>query len=83
MQRGPMPQGQMSQLDQKMHQEKIRKMIDNGNPILCKCGVSTFKEGIQLIKISALDPNNDSKQDQIMHVPSLYCVKCHMPVEIK
>jgi len=92
------PQGgprQMSQQEaqafQAAQQAKMMKMIENGKPILCKgkdedgnvCACNVYKEGIQMVKVSALDPNNDSRQDQIAHVPVLYCVKCLTPVDLK
>ena len=82
---------QEQQAFQAAQQAKMMKMIENGNPILCKgkdregsiCACNVFKEGIQMVKVSALDPNNESRQEQIAHVPVLYCVKCLTPADIK
>jgi len=91
-QQGPRQMSQQeAQQFQAAQQVKMMKMIENGKPILCKgkdkegnvCACNVYKEGIQMVKISALDPNNDSRQDQVAHVPVLYCVKCLTPVDLK
>jgi len=74
-QQPPMPPG--------MNQELMMEMVKNAKPVLCKCGTGVFKEGIQMVRSSALDPANKTGQDQIIHIPVLYCVKCHLPANVK
>ena len=81
------PQGitpEMQQAAQQhAQQEMLKKLISNGKPILCKCGCTVFKEAIQIVKASSMDPNNPTGQDQYIHVPTLYCIKCSDPVDVK
>ena len=82
---------QEAQALQEAQRLKMMKMLENGRPVLCKgkdekgdvCACQVFKEGIQMVKVSGMDPNNDTGQDQMAHVPVLYCIKCLTPVDIK
>ena len=82
---GPIPMNPNIANSQNQHsqQEAIMKMAQNGKPILCKCGSNVFKEGIQMVRASSMDPNNPTGKDQIIHIPVLYCVKCFLSVDVK
>ncbi len=77
------PPGITPEMQAQAQQELLKKLIQNAKPVLCKCGCTIFKEGIQIVRASGMDPNNPTGQDQMIHVPSLYCIKCFEPVKVQ
>ena len=71
------------QAAEKAQQEMMRKLVESATVMLCKCGCTVFREGVQMVKSSAMDPNNPSGQTQIIHIPTLYCIKCMDPFKGK
>ena len=76
-------QGQLTEAEMAARQAKMRSLIEAAADVECECGGKLFKEATKAKKISALDPNNDTGQEQFMNVPSLYCISCKKELELE
>jgi len=55
---------------------QAQKLIENSEAVKCSCAGEIFAQGIAMKKVSALDPNNPTGQNQYANIPIMYCVKC-------
>ncbi len=60
----------------KMDPLQAQKMIENAEPVKCKCGNEIFTQGVVRKKVSPLDPANTTGKPQQINIPILYCISC-------
>jgi len=72
---GPIPMNGQQQANQQQEQ-MVRKMLETAKPRSCECGCQAYEQAMAVMEVSALDPNNPTRQQQHLNYPVLCCIKC-------